>query len=64
MIGKSGRGRHSKVVSWLEDEKVAMKVREWIKMKGEEVTLQMLTAAFADVLKRFGRSGGRRKLNR
>ena len=51
VIEKSGRGRHSKVVSWLEDEKVAMKVREWIKMKGEEVTSQTLAAAFADVLK-------------
>jgi hypothetical protein len=51
VIEKSGRGRHSKVVSWLEDEKVAMKVREWIKTKGEEVTSQTLAAAFADVLK-------------
>ena len=51
VIEKGRKGRHSKVVSWLEDEKVAMRVREWIRMKGEEVTSQTLAAAFADVLK-------------
>lgn len=51
VIEKGRKGRHSKVVSWLDDEKVAMRVREWIRMKGEEVTSQTLAAAFADVLK-------------
>ena len=51
VVERSRRGRHSKVVSWLEDERVAMKVREWIKMKGEEVTSQTFAAAFANVLK-------------
>ena len=51
MIERSKRGRHSKVVSWLEDERVAIKVRNWVKEKGEEVTSQTLAAAFGEILK-------------
>lgn len=51
MVERSKRGRHSKVISWLEDERVAIKVRNWVKEKGEEVTSQTLAAAFGGILK-------------
>ena len=51
MVEWSKRGRHSKVISWLEDERVAIKVRNWVKEKGEEVTSQTLSAAFGEILK-------------
>ena len=51
MVERSKRGRHSKVISWLEDERVAIKVRNWVKEKGEEVTSQTLAAAFGEILK-------------
>ena len=39
------------MISWLEDERVAIKVRIWVKEKGEEVTSQTLAAAFGGILK-------------
>jgi hypothetical protein len=51
IVERSKRGRHSKLISWLEDERVAIKVRNWVKEKGEEVTSQTLSAAFGEILK-------------
>src|SRR5467141_4374740 len=51
MVERSKRGKHSKVISWLEDERVANKVRNGVKRKGEEVTSQTLSAAFGEILK-------------
>ena len=51
IVERSTRGRHSKLISWLEDERVAIKVRNWVKEKGEEVTSQTLSAAFGEILK-------------
>lgn len=50
-IKRSKRGRHTKAISWLEDERVGIKVRNWVKEKGEEVTSRTLAAAFGEILK-------------
>src|SRR6266516_856719 len=50
-IERSRRGRNTKAISLLEDEVVAMKVRQWLQEKGEEVTSKKLADAFEEILR-------------
>jgi hypothetical protein len=58
-IERSRRGRDAKAISWLEDEVVAMNVRQWLQEKGEEVTSQKLADAFEEILREEEQSGVR-----